>query len=578
MKSLICVAFGITFCCICLLGPGFDLRMSQAGASTAPVADLPRYYRTYVVNPVSATEILPTSPLQATPKNTIKVHACKDQYQSASFVIRAEQNLANFLAIPGNLSDGTHIIPGDAVDIRVVKCWYQSGVRESNVRQAGVRNLVPELLLKDDGLVRVDNVTQQNYLRLSGGGELSISGDIQNNPELIQPTDAAILQPVSIIANINKQFWVTLHVPPNAVAGTYKGRIFLTSDASPPDFIDLKLLVHPFTLEQPNIIYGMFYEGQTNSLYPQGTINAGWKSVVQLTAELSNMLQHGIRYPGLTQYYGDPHCNPNVNLDIRDILKFPKDCLFYLTGMGANPPRSQLQLDAWRNKLKTIKTIAKKYGYAKVYCFGVDEGEEEILKQEIPAFRITHEESCLNFITTNINHHPFELVGNYVDVATYAWKLNTAETAKWHSVGGKIFSYANPQTANENPYIYRCNCGLNLFENKYDGAFIYAYQGNHGQHIWNDFAGIPVGKGYRGHNLTYPTTNGVIDAVQYEGLREGINDMRYIATLQKAIKDYKDSKPDLAAVAETWINDVNPDDDLDVLRLKMVEWINMLKK
>ncbi len=576
MKSLICVAFGVTLSCWCLLGSGFALPMSPKGAPE-PATDLSARYRTYVVNPVSHVEILPTGSLQGTPNNTIKLHACRDQYQSASFVIRAEQNLTNFLALPGNLSDGLHAIPASAVDIRVVKCWYQSGPREEITREQG-RYFTPELLLKDDGLVRVNVITQQNYLRIEGGDELCISGETQNSPELIRPSDAQILQPVSIPANTNKQFWVTLHVPHDAMAGTYKGKIFLTSETSPPACIDLELLVHPFPLEQPSIIYGMFYSGEINSKYPNGTIGDGWKSPVQYSAELANMLQHGIRYPGLSHYVGDPHCSLDANLDIRDILHFPKDCLFYAEGMGAIPLISPAQLDGWRRKVREIKAASKKHGYAKVYCFGVDEGEDEILKQEIPAFRITHQDGCFVFITTNINHHPFELVGNYVDVAAYAWKLNTAEAAKWHSVGAKIFSYANPQTASEDPYIHRRNYGWLLFKNNYNGTLIYAYQGNHGQHIWNDFAGVSVGKGYRGHNLTYPTTNGVIDTVQYEGLREGINDMRYLATLQKAIKDYKESKPVLAAKAETWINDVNPDDDLDALRLKMVDWINMLKK
>ena len=174
---------------------------------------------------------------------------CPDQYISASFVITANQTaLTNFQATPGTLADSAgNSIPANAVDIRVVKCWYQSGVPTSDFRQAGVRNLTPELLLHNDNLIRVDTVAQQNYLKLAGGGELCISLDTQATPEQIQPTDATTLQPVAIPVNTNKQFWVTLHVPADAVAGTYSGSIALSADGASTAYLPMQLQVYKFS-------------------------------------------------------------------------------------------------------------------------------------------------------------------------------------------------------------------------------------------------------------------------------------------------------------------------------------------
>jgi hypothetical protein len=541
------------------------------------VAGVPGYYNTYVVNPISGTEILPTTSINATPSNIIKLHACRNQYQSASFVIRAEKNLKSFWAMPGNLSDGTNTIPASAVDIRVVKCWYQSGPRDIIIRQPG-RYLTPELLLKNDGLVRVDTIAQHNYLRLRGGGEICISDETQATPELIQPTDTFTLQPLSISADTNKQFWITLHVPNDAVPGTYKGRIFLTADGIPPHYIDLELLVHPFTLEQPNLIYGLVYYAATHTDFPNGTIGHGWKSVQQYTAEMTDMAQHGIYYPWFACYPKNPKVGFDTDLNIREAAGLPKDFIQPYAGVPGPPaPQTKAELDAYRAFIRSIKARVESHGYAKMYCSGIDEGQAKILPTEFPAFEAIHEEGCYVWIGTNVDNKPFEIVGKYVDVANYAWAPNKKEAAKWHSVGAKIFNYANPQTANENPYTYRRNYGWLLFVNNYDGCQTCAYQGNiQGQHIWNDFAGIPI-KGYRGHNLTYPTTNGVIDTIQYEGFREGINDMRYLATLQGAIRDYAKSKPALATAAQAWINSVSPNDNLDAVRLKMVDWINQLR-
>ena len=546
--------------------------------SSAQAADpmRPATYQIYVVNPISNEEILPTTGLKGLPDNRLSLHGCPDQYISASFVLHSEGKVAGLLATPSKLKSDSNSIPASAVDIRVVKCWYQSGVRESNVRQAGKRILTPELLLKNDGLVRVDPVTQQNYLRLADGRQVCISGDAQETPELIRPTDASTLQPVNISPNVNKQFWMTIHIPVDAGAGDYVGTIALNSHGSPAQYVHISLTVHDFPLEQPKLIYGMIYNGQINNRYPGGAIGHPWKSAGQYTAEMSDLLQHGIRYPGFNYYWGDPACDPEVNLKIHDNLSFPKDYLFFYTGMGAKPPITVEELNRWRHTVQTIKKISDRHGYKKVFCFAVDEAPSDIMHREIPALQIVHEEGGYNYIATNAGNHPFDIVGDYVDIADYAWEPNAVEAAKWHGKGAKIFSYANPQTANENPYTYRRNYGWLLFKNNYDGTFICSYQGNYGQHIWNDFS-VPVG-GYRGHNLTYPTTNGVVGTLQYEGLREAINDMRYLATLQKMIMGHQQSKPALTAAAQSWINNVNLNDDLDALRLKMAEWINQLRK
>ena len=59
----------------------------------------------------------------------------------------------------------------------------------------------------------------------------------------------------------------------------------------------------------------------------------------------------------------------------------------------------------------------------------------------------------------------------------------------------------------------------------------YAYQHQFGPSIWNDFD--DVADHYRDHVFAYPTTDGVIDTVQWEGWREGVDDTRYVASLIK---------------------------------------------
>jgi hypothetical protein len=116
--------------------------------------------------------------------------------------------------------------------------------------------------------------------------------------------------------------------------------------------------------------------------------------------------------------------------------------------------------------------------------------------------------------------------GDLLDVAVFAGPLNAVQATEWHLKGQKIFSYANPQVGVENPELYRKNYGFALWNAGYDGAMNYAYQHGYGQ-IWNDFDN----RRNRDHVFAYPTSDGVIDTLQWEGWREGVDDTRYLATL-----------------------------------------------
>lgn len=107
-----------------------------------------------------------------------------------------------------------------------------------------------------------------------------------------------------------------------------------------------------------------------------------------------------------------------------------------------------------------------------------------------------------------------------------------SDAALAHAAGHRIYSYASPHSGEENPEVYRRSDGLYLGRLDFDGNMEWAYQAGVG-HIWNDFDN----SGYRDGNFTYPTTNGVIDTIAWEGYSEGVDDTRYMATLEKTIDE-----------------------------------------
>jgi hypothetical protein len=179
-----------------------------------------------------------------------------------------------------------------------------------------------------------------------------------------------------------------------------------------------------------------------------------------------------------------------------------------------------------------VRDTLSPFGYRDMYLSGKDEATGDVLRSERTVWQTVHSSGAKVFVACFDD--AVDIVGNLLDVAVLNGPLNPAQVAKWHSFGKRVFSYDNPQVGVENPDIYRRNFGFALWNAGYDGAMDYAYQHTSGQSIWNDFD-YPE---YRDHVFAYPTSNGVIDTIQWEGWREGVDDTRYLASLKKHEGNY----------------------------------------
>lgn len=164
-------------------------------------------------------------------------------------------------------------------------------------------------------------------------------------------------------------------------------------------------------------------------------------------------------------------------------------------------------------------------------------------------------------------------MGGLLDLAIFSGPPRPEEAENYHRIGHQIFCYGNPQVGVEQPETYRRNFGLLLWKAGYDGAMDYAYQHSFG-HGWNDFDHPAC----RDHNFAYPTVDGVIDTIEWEGFREGVDDVRYITTLIKTIREARQRKPEMTKEAEQWLEALDPARDLDSIRTQVIDWILKLQK
>ncbi|NLF85528.1 MAG: hypothetical protein GX571_05425, partial [Lentisphaerae bacterium] len=148
------------------------LEQLAAGLSNAPAvfAASPCLY--YPVAAMSGIMRLPADlPLDAPVNDRMTLCAAPGEIEAASFLIYALEPFKRVTLETGPLASPSGTLPAAAIDLRVVKCWYQGYTAWARhvPRRGWPWKLTPELLLHDETLVDVrveTNRNVSNYIRL----------------------------------------------------------------------------------------------------------------------------------------------------------------------------------------------------------------------------------------------------------------------------------------------------------------------------------------------------------------------------------------------------------------------------
>jgi hypothetical protein len=524
----------------------------------------------YVVPAITDVRILPNSSISDSYlSDSITLRASPGEFTPASFVAKPTNgSLRSVIVEASNLTGSRGTINSGNIDIKVVKCWYQAGIEIADpYLHPGLKVFTPELLLNDDSLVRI--VGEDNYLKLTNGSYVLISDPsgvpgIPASPTVSQMPvkDSDILLPVNISDYENKQFWITVKVPNNASAGNYSGTITLRNSSQTLGELNINLEVLPINLSRPYLTYSIYY-AQRYNVVPTLQYN---RNESELRAELSDMFNHGVTNPsvyGITSTLG-------TMLNLRNEVGMDNDTLYY-AGIWLSTYTGNLP--GLRSKLNETKNIMSSYGYSNLYVYHTD---ERYLNDSVNRSLMTeaHNAGAKVFVAQGAGYA--EAIADILDLVNVAYEPNITLAATYHFYNHKIFCYGNPQSGIEQPERYRRNYGLLLWQNNYDGAMDFAYHYNF-NNTWNDFDGAV----YRDHNFVYPTSDGVIDTIQWEGFREAVNDIKYLTTLNETITAAKDRGVD-TSVAEAFMDDLRDSDlnllVLDDVRSQMIEYILSLQE
>jgi hypothetical protein len=402
-------------------------------------------------------------------------------------------------------------------------------------------------------------------------------GFVNPEPAEFPVRDADVLQPLTIAKGSNRQFWVTLYLPSDAEAGNYHAEIKLLQGDRIVEVIPVQVEVLPFQLDEPQIHYSIYYRGKLDKNWPDGSISSEYKSEGQMLSDFQNLVAHGITNPTIYQRYASGLLNRVLTL--REQAGMDQSGMYYLGVPEAKGDGSQVS-PRLAGIVKDVLKTAGKYGIEDVYFYARDESRGKELREQLPYWDVVQGAGgnimAAGWQKSTRKTGNFSITGGREDLFASAGTLRYQEARRWHSKGRLIYSYQNPTGGWELPETWRRNYGLLLWQNEYDGAMPYAWQHSYGN-VWNDFDDSR----YKDHNFTYPTDNGQIDTVQWEGLREGVDDIRYLSTLINALAELKSKNSSHVVEARAWLNDLQErplgQSNLAMIRAEMVAHIIALK-
>lgn len=436
------------------------------------------------------TLIYPNSvPTAQAVRRPLATFATPGEYEPLAVALRALRPLQTVALTVGDLlgPNGSRI-PASAWDIRTVRCWRQ---RKGS----------------------------------------SWSTEYQVMPELLEPA-----APFDLAPDTTKEFWLTVHVPADAAPGEYRGPVTVQTAEGKQWQTTLSLQVLPFTLAEPERVVGMYWR------------DTGPEPEV-LDKQIADMVAHGVRAVTISRPPNITAVGGKLMVDTTALRAF----LRHLRDLGIRGPipyfadfRNEIkhavpQMDpdeAYVQIIAALEQVSSDPTALKLLHYPVDEIGNDDSRGKLAnhlCSLVAKVPGATSYITVN-NYASGEKWGDTFDI----WCGNvdyTPEQERQLLARGKRYmrygsSYVNDCRKSRN------NCGLGFYKRPAEAMFFWHYQYPVGD-PFNDLDGDS-----RDWCAAYPGPDGTpIPTMDWESHREGIDDMRYVATLKQLIAQAEKGGP-----------------------------------
>ena len=175
-----------------------NVRVTNS-TNKALISAIKKQHQVLVVNPpITNHMVLQDGALPPVCKaqNRITIHACRGQYEPASFVVQTTAPDTVRVTVGPLAGPNVTQWPKDAVDVRVVKEYYWRFPTRVPIGKESNAAVVPMLLVHDETFLAVEPAPTEEY------------PDAMTNVLRGALRDTTTLQPVHV--NKRKQFWITV--------------------------------------------------------------------------------------------------------------------------------------------------------------------------------------------------------------------------------------------------------------------------------------------------------------------------------------------------------------------------------
>ena len=551
--------------------------------------------RHYAVPPMSELQRLADAyPTDGVAGGTVRIVAARDEYEPGSFLVWATHDLGKVgFSLGAFKNEKGEVFPQNALDLKVVKVWYQNrNAWFSYFGDTGFK-LCPELLLNDEDLIRVDTKKVANYAKLVDADgkvrerwlnpprqfDLRFSGPGRRDDtfENMRPDfhDAKTLQPVALPKNEFRQFFLTAHVAKDTPAGLYRGEVEMRSgDGRRIGSVPVEIRVLDFTLPQPKCYAEPekdFLVGSYSYISFDFIQDRNGRDPELARRQFVSILKNQVAHNQTMHFV-----RGNFDNEAFETISVMKE-----TGMrtdvfvgGAGPVWGGEAPAARKARAKRIADeFDRRYGHHNVYMGYGDEPGAKWFADQMPVYE-DYQSVGLKFLLADGT--VFSKAGYFYDWHNAAYDAADSKLPSlWAKMQGPnhVAWYASQHVGNENPAFNRRQNGL--------GAYLAGYTAlcNYAHHLgpYNDDSTT-----YKPMVLAYGSYDGVIDTLAWEGFREGIDDIRYATLLTDLARKAQRSKDRATRVlggkAMHCLAVADPKScDQDAMRGEMIRYINALK-
>ena len=468
----------------------------------------------------------------------LQIFGSPGEYEPATFTVHPFEQLKNMRVAVSDLKSGSSKIPASAINIRYVRYM----------------------------------LARPNY---------SLYNSYYEVPDVLEEHKT-----IDVTAGRNQRVWLTVKIPDDAKPGIYEGRALVSASKGKSAIVPFKLRVLPIKLQKdPKYIFGTYYYDPLSAIHKRSTPLASKYFRQKAEWERQDMIEHGLQtyVSNIRGINRDEKGNWTIDVGANEkhfsvdrkyglfdkplVIHIPVG-YYYRKLVDKRGQGSHLMLvekdvpESFFNEItkmvEMIEAERKKQGWPEFLYYPVDEpGKREesiaymvnVLKavRKVPGVR--------TYVTANPAHDAFKPMWGHVDVWCYqSFVYSREELAKIQKEKNvEIWSYPN-YVAGENDHTpirgARMTYGFGIWRSGYKVLLPWIYTSSTGD-PWN-YLDSPTMDFF---NRSTPEGK-PIPVAMWEAYREGIDDGRYIYTLEQTIKKAKEKGGRAGELAEAAAKDL----------------------